>query len=55
MPVFNSMKQPEVRPWGMVVTVAMMIALSVYTGTGREMGQTSVVQSLGGERGPRGL
>ncbi|XP_066493314.1 sodium-coupled neutral amino acid transporter 7 [Tiliqua scincoides] len=34
VPVFNSMKQPEVKPWGVVVTAAMLIALSVYTGTG---------------------
>lgn len=35
MPVFNSMKRPEVKPWGVVVTTAMLIALSVYTGTGK--------------------
>ncbi|KAJ6666140.1 hypothetical protein lerEdw1_001044 [Lerista edwardsae] len=34
VPVFNSMKRPEVKPWGVVVTAAMLIALSVYTGTG---------------------
>lgn len=34
VPVFNSMKRPEVKPWGVVVTTAMLIALSVYTGTG---------------------
>ncbi|XP_074864805.1 sodium-coupled neutral amino acid transporter 7 isoform X2 [Carettochelys insculpta] len=34
VPVFNSMKRPEVKPWGAVVTVAMLIALIVYTGTG---------------------
>ncbi|XP_072729060.1 sodium-coupled neutral amino acid transporter 7 isoform X2 [Ciconia boyciana] len=34
VPVFNSMKQPEVKTWGAVVTVAMVIALFVYTGTG---------------------
>lgn len=35
VPVFNSMKRPEVKPWGAVVTAAMVIALFVYTGTGR--------------------
>uniref|UniRef100_A0ABM5EU45 Sodium-coupled neutral amino acid transporter 7 n=1 Tax=Pogona vitticeps TaxID=103695 RepID=A0ABM5EU45_9SAUR len=34
VPVFNSMKRPEVKPWGAVVTAAMVIALFVYTGTG---------------------
>ncbi|XP_033013227.1 putative sodium-coupled neutral amino acid transporter 7 [Lacerta agilis] len=34
VPVFHSMKQPEVKPWGAVVTAAMVIALFVYTGTG---------------------
>ncbi|XP_077166367.1 sodium-coupled neutral amino acid transporter 7 [Paroedura picta] len=34
VPVFNSMKQPELKPWGAVVTAAMIIALVVYTGTG---------------------
>ncbi|XP_065272622.1 sodium-coupled neutral amino acid transporter 7 [Emys orbicularis] len=34
VPVFNSMKRPEVKPWGAVVTAAMVIALSVYAGTG---------------------
>ncbi|XP_031977570.1 putative sodium-coupled neutral amino acid transporter 7 isoform X2 [Corvus moneduloides] len=34
VPVFNSMKQPEVKTWGAVVTAAMVIALFVYTGTG---------------------
>ncbi|XP_050759854.1 sodium-coupled neutral amino acid transporter 7 isoform X2 [Gymnogyps californianus] len=33
VPVFNSMKQPEVKTWGAVVTAAMVIALFVYTGT----------------------
>lgn len=36
VPVFNSMKRPELKPWGAVVTAAMIIALFVYTGTGRE-------------------
>lgn len=35
VPVFNSMKQPEVKTWGAVVTAAMVIALFVYTGTGK--------------------
>lgn len=34
VPVFNSMRQPEVKPWGGVVTAAMVIALVVYMGTG---------------------
>ncbi|NXG80914.1 S38A6 protein, partial [Baryphthengus martii] len=34
VPVFNSMKQPEVKTWGAVVTAAMVIALFVYMGTG---------------------
>ncbi|KAM7146859.1 sodium-coupled neutral amino acid transporter 7 isoform 1-T4 [Macrochelys suwanniensis] len=34
VPVFNSMKRPEVKPWGAVVTAAMVIALVVYAGTG---------------------
>ncbi|XP_044290157.1 putative sodium-coupled neutral amino acid transporter 7 isoform X1 [Varanus komodoensis] len=34
VPVFNSMKRPEVKSWGAVVTAAMVIALFVYTGTG---------------------
>ncbi|XP_069724851.1 sodium-coupled neutral amino acid transporter 7 isoform X2 [Phaenicophaeus curvirostris] len=34
VPVFNSMKEPEVKTWGAVVTAAMVIALFVYTGTG---------------------
>lgn len=36
VPVFNSMKQPEVKTWGAVVTAAMVIALFVYTGTGEQ-------------------
>lgn len=36
VPVFNSMKQPEVKTWGAVVTAAMVIALFVYTGTGKQ-------------------
>ncbi|XP_069510773.1 sodium-coupled neutral amino acid transporter 7 [Ambystoma mexicanum] len=34
VPVFNSMKRPEVKTWSWVVTAAMLIALFVYTGTG---------------------
>lgn len=34
VPVFNSMRQPEVKTWGGVVTAAMVIALAVYMGTG---------------------
>uniref|UniRef100_A0A671KK49 Sodium-coupled neutral amino acid transporter 7 n=2 Tax=Sinocyclocheilus anshuiensis TaxID=1608454 RepID=A0A671KK49_9TELE len=34
VPVFNSMKKPEIRPWWAVVTVSMIICLFVYTGTG---------------------
>ncbi|XP_067327050.1 sodium-coupled neutral amino acid transporter 7 [Anolis sagrei] len=34
VPVFNSMKRPELKPWGAVVTAAMVIALFVYIGTG---------------------
>nr|XP_056718586.1 sodium-coupled neutral amino acid transporter 7 [Euleptes europaea] len=34
VPVFNSMKRPALKPWGAVVTAAMIIALFVYTGTG---------------------
>ncbi|XP_007438959.1 putative sodium-coupled neutral amino acid transporter 7 [Python bivittatus] len=34
VPIFNSMKCPQVRSWGVVVTAAMVIALFVYTGTG---------------------
>lgn len=34
VPVFNSMKRPEIKPWGWVVTVGMIICLFVYTGTG---------------------
>lgn len=34
VPVFNSMRQPEVKTWGGVVTAAMVIALVVYMGTG---------------------
>nr|XP_044617254.1 putative sodium-coupled neutral amino acid transporter 7 isoform X1 [Equus asinus] len=33
VPVFNSMRQPEVKTWGGVVTAAMVIALAVYMGT----------------------
>lgn len=34
VPVFNSMKKAEIRPWGVVVTISMIICLFVYTGTG---------------------
>nr|XP_025043003.1 putative sodium-coupled neutral amino acid transporter 7 [Pelodiscus sinensis] len=34
VPVFNSLRRPAVKPWGAVVTAAMIIALFVYTGTG---------------------
>ncbi|KAG9266504.1 putative sodium-coupled neutral amino acid transporter 7 [Astyanax mexicanus] len=34
VPVFNSMTKAEIRPWGGVVTVSMIICLFVYTGTG---------------------
>ncbi|KAB1274991.1 putative sodium-coupled neutral amino acid transporter 7 [Camelus dromedarius] len=34
VPVFNSMRRPEVKTWGGVVTAAMVIALAVYMGTG---------------------
>ncbi|XP_060041426.1 sodium-coupled neutral amino acid transporter 7 isoform X3 [Erinaceus europaeus] len=34
VPVFNSMRRPEVKTWGWVVTAAMVIALAVYLGTG---------------------
>ncbi|KAJ8336621.1 hypothetical protein SKAU_G00378410 [Synaphobranchus kaupii] len=34
VPVFNSMRKREIRPWGGVVTAGMIICLFVYTGTG---------------------
>uniref|UniRef100_A0A674F308 Sodium-coupled neutral amino acid transporter 7 n=1 Tax=Salmo trutta TaxID=8032 RepID=A0A674F308_SALTR len=34
VPVFNSMRRSELKPWGGVVTVGMIICLFVYTGTG---------------------
>ncbi|XP_056604731.1 sodium-coupled neutral amino acid transporter 7 [Triplophysa dalaica] len=34
VPVFNSMKKPEIRPWWAVVTASVIICLFVYTGTG---------------------
>ncbi|KAG7468625.1 hypothetical protein MATL_G00145070 [Megalops atlanticus] len=34
VPVFNSMRRREIRSWGGVVTVGMIICLFVYTGTG---------------------
>ncbi|XP_028257764.1 sodium-coupled neutral amino acid transporter 7 [Parambassis ranga] len=34
VPVFNSMTRKEIKPWGIVVTLSMIICLFVYTGTG---------------------
>ncbi|KAG7482200.1 hypothetical protein JOB18_015640 [Solea senegalensis] len=34
VPVFNSMRRKELKPWGLVVTLSMIICLFVYTGTG---------------------
>ncbi|GAA6227844.1 putative sodium-coupled neutral amino acid transporter 7 [Lates japonicus] len=34
VPVFNSMSKKEIKPWGLVVTLSMIICLFVYTGTG---------------------
>ncbi|KAM4720698.1 sodium-coupled neutral amino acid transporter 7 [Rhinophrynus dorsalis] len=34
VPVYGSMQQQDIRRWGCVVTIAMFIALCVYTGTG---------------------
>lgn len=34
VPVFNSMIRKEIKPWGFVVTLSMVICLFVYTGTG---------------------
>ncbi|XP_033478027.2 sodium-coupled neutral amino acid transporter 7 [Epinephelus lanceolatus] len=34
VPVFNSMRRKEIKPWGIVVTFSMIICLFVYTGTG---------------------
>lgn len=34
VPVYGSMQQQDIRRWGIIVTIAMFIALSVYTGTG---------------------
>lgn len=34
VPVFNSMTKKEIKPWGVVVTLSMIICLFVYTGTG---------------------
>ncbi|CAN9507030.1 unnamed protein product [Ophioblennius macclurei] len=34
VPVFNSMSRKEIKPWGLVVTLSMIICLFVYTGTG---------------------
>ncbi|XP_023618639.1 putative sodium-coupled neutral amino acid transporter 7 isoform X3 [Myotis lucifugus] len=43
VPIFNSMRQPEVKTWGGVVTAAMVIALAVYMGTAG--GHWSVTES----------
>ncbi|XP_047436537.1 putative sodium-coupled neutral amino acid transporter 7 isoform X2 [Mugil cephalus] len=34
VPVFNSMSRKALKPWGLVVTLSMIICLFVYTGTG---------------------
>ncbi|XP_045888096.1 putative sodium-coupled neutral amino acid transporter 7 [Micropterus dolomieu] len=34
VPVFDSMSRREIKPWGVVVTLSMLICLFVYTGTG---------------------
>uniref|UniRef100_A0A8C5I5X4 Sodium-coupled neutral amino acid transporter 7 n=1 Tax=Gouania willdenowi TaxID=441366 RepID=A0A8C5I5X4_GOUWI len=34
VPVFNSMSRKQIKPWGLVVTLSMIICLFVYTGTG---------------------
>ncbi|KAI3377863.1 hypothetical protein L3Q82_008999 [Scortum barcoo] len=34
VPVFDSMSRKEIKPWGVVVTLSMIICLFVYTGTG---------------------
>uniref|UniRef100_A0A3Q3X7A2 Sodium-coupled neutral amino acid transporter 7 n=1 Tax=Mola mola TaxID=94237 RepID=A0A3Q3X7A2_MOLML len=34
VPVFNSMSKKAIKPWGVVVTLSMLICLFVYTGTG---------------------
>ncbi|XP_076023738.1 sodium-coupled neutral amino acid transporter 7 [Genypterus blacodes] len=34
VPVFNSMSRRDIRPWGVVVTLSMIICLFVYIGTG---------------------
>lgn len=34
VPVFNSMRRKQIKPWGLVVTLSMIICLFVYTGTG---------------------
>uniref|UniRef100_A0A3Q2NY91 Sodium-coupled neutral amino acid transporter 7 n=1 Tax=Fundulus heteroclitus TaxID=8078 RepID=A0A3Q2NY91_FUNHE len=34
VPVFNSMRTKAIKPWGLVVTLSMIICLFVYTGTG---------------------
>ncbi|KAM6979989.1 sodium-coupled neutral amino acid transporter 7 [Aplochiton taeniatus] len=34
VPVFNSMRSTDIKPWGSVVTASMILCLFVYTGTG---------------------
>uniref|UniRef100_A0A8C6WWE8 Sodium-coupled neutral amino acid transporter 7 n=1 Tax=Neogobius melanostomus TaxID=47308 RepID=A0A8C6WWE8_9GOBI len=34
VPVFDSMSRKEIKPWGLVVTLSMIICLFVYIGTG---------------------
>ncbi|XP_068169225.1 sodium-coupled neutral amino acid transporter 7 [Antennarius striatus] len=34
VPVFDSMSRKDIRPWGLVVTLSMIICLFVYMGTG---------------------
>uniref|UniRef100_A0A8C5QCV7 Sodium-coupled neutral amino acid transporter 7 n=1 Tax=Leptobrachium leishanense TaxID=445787 RepID=A0A8C5QCV7_9ANUR len=34
VPVYSSMQQQDIKRWGFIVTIAMFIALCVYTGTG---------------------
>uniref|UniRef100_G1P0V2 Sodium-coupled neutral amino acid transporter 7 n=1 Tax=Myotis lucifugus TaxID=59463 RepID=G1P0V2_MYOLU len=47
VPIFNSMRQPEVKTWGGVVTAAMVIALAVYMGTGSQVGWATGPGPLG--------
>lgn len=37
VPVFNSMRTKALKPWGLVVTLSMIICLFVYTGTGESV------------------